>query len=43
MKELKGNKMLLMEVKNVLFDLELDFDDEFGRYFLFFVKCNFKY
>lgn len=43
MKELKGNKMLSMEAKNVLSDLELDSDDESGRYFSLFVKCNFKY
>lgn len=43
MKELKGNKMLSMEAKNVLSDLELDSDDESGRYFSLLVKFNFKY
>ena len=42
MKELKGNKMLSMEAKNILSDLELDSDDESGRYFSLFVKYNFK-
>lgn len=32
MKDLKGNKMLSMEAKNILSDLELDTDDESGRY-----------
>jgi len=43
MKDLKGNKMLSMEAKNILSDLELDTDDESGRCFLLFVKCNFRH
>jgi len=38
MKDLKGNKMLSMEAKNILSDLELDTDDEAGRYFSLIVK-----
>ena len=31
-KNLKGNKILSVEAKNILSDLELDTDDESGRY-----------
>ena len=37
MKDLKGNKMLSMEAKHVLSDLELDTDDESGKCFLLIV------
>lgn len=43
MKDLKGNKMLSMEAKHILSDLELDSDDESGRYFSLIVNCNFMY
>ena len=35
--------MLSMEAKHILSDLELDTDDESGRYFSLIVKCNFKH
>ena len=41
MKDLKSNKILSTEAKNILSDLELDTDDESGRYFLFVITFNF--
>lgn len=38
MKDLKGNKILSMEAKNILSDLELDTDDESGGWFLINIK-----
>ena len=38
--DLKGNRMLSTEAKNILSDLELDSEDESGKFFLYTVHCR---